>query len=538
MLDSELRVIVCNQRYIDMYGLSPEIAKPGATMLQIMEHSIAIGNHTGTTAQELHDAYLAKLNEGTRTIYRHLCDGRVIKLDHHPMKQGGWVITYEDVTERQKAEARVAHMARHDALTDLPNRVMFREKMTEGLLAIEKLGGAMAVMCLDLDNFKSVNDRLGHPVGDKLLCWVADRLRECIREGDTVARLGGDEFAVLQCGQQPQAAEALARRIVDIIGRPFKLENQIIHTGVSMGIAIAPDDGLDPDHLMKCADLALYRAKAEGRAMHRFFQPQMELQAQARHALEVDLRDALEAGEFHIAYQPQLRLDTGELTGFEALLRWTNAKRGQVPPGEFITVAEETGLIVPLGEWVLRTACATAAKWPAFVKVAVNMSPVQFKSRGLVSMVTSALAAAGLNPHRLELEITEAVLLEDDEATLATLHQLRALGVRVCMDDFGIGYSSLSYLRKFPFDKIKIDRSFVGKLDRSNDNGAIVRAIAGLGTSLGVETTAEGIESAEQLDLVRRAGCTEAQGYYFSPPRPAAEVSGMIARLHRTAAVA
>jgi EAL domain-containing protein (putative c-di-GMP-specific phosphodiesterase class I) len=264
----------------------------------------------------------------------------------------------------------------------------------------------------------------------------------------------------------------------------------------------------------------------------------MELQAQARHALEVDLRDALEAGEFHIAYQPQLRLDTGELTGFEALLRWTNAKRGQVPPGEFITVAEETGLIVPLGEWVLRTACATAAKWPAFVKVAVNMSPVQFKSRGLVSMVTSALAAAGLNPHRLELEITEAVLLEDDEATLATLHQLRALGVRVCMDDFGIGYSSLSYLRKFPFDKIKIDRSFVGKLDRSNDNGAIVRAIAGLGTSLGVETTAEGIESAEQLDLVRRAGCTEAQGYYFSPPRPAAEVSGMIARLHRTAAVA
>jgi diguanylate cyclase (GGDEF)-like protein len=322
----------------------------------------------------------------------------------------------------------------------------------------------MAVLCLDLDNFKTVNDRLGHAIGDRLLCWVAGRLRECVGENDTVARLGGDEFAVLQSGPQPESAERLARRLVEIVSRPPPFDDQLVHSGISVGIAIAPTDGVEAEQLMKCADLALYRAKARGRGAYEFFRSEMEQQARTRHLLETDLRGALEAGEFHLVYQPQIRLGTGELTGFEALLRWNSAKRGSIGPAEFIPIAEETGLIVPIGEWVLRTACATAAQWPSFVRIAINLSPVQFRTRGLAAMVTSALAATGLAPDRLELEITESALLQDDAATIAILHQLRALGIRVSMDDFGIGYSSLSYLRKFPFDKIKIDRSFVGTL--------------------------------------------------------------------------
>jgi diguanylate cyclase (GGDEF)-like protein len=538
MLDGNLRVTVCNRRYLDIYGLSPDIVKPGVTMREIMEHSCALGNHPDTTPQALYDDYVAKLRDGVRTLYRHLTDGRIIKLNHTPMEHGGWVITYEDVTERRKAEARVAHMAQHDALTDLPNRVLFRERMTTGLSWVTTQGAEMAVLCLDLDNFKAVNDRLGHAIGDQLLRWVADRLRDCVGATDTVARLGGDEFAVLQCGPQPQSAEFLARKLVEIIGHPPPFDNQLIHSGVSIGIAVAPTDGLDAEQLMKCADLALYQAKAKGRGAHEFFRSEMEAHARSRHLLESDMRGALEAGEFHLAYQPQIRLDTGELTGFEALLRWNSGARGNVSPAEFIPVAEETGQIVPLGEWVLRTACLTAAKWPDFVKIAVNLSPVQFRARGLVAMVTSALAAAGLNPKRLELEITENALMEENEATIAILHQLRALGVSVSMDDFGVGYSSLGYLRKFPFDKIKIDRSFVGALGDNSESAAIVRTIATLGSNLGVETTAEGIETAEQLKLVREAGCTTAQGFFFSRPRPAADVFEIIAKMNPASEVA
>jgi diguanylate cyclase (GGDEF)-like protein len=538
MLDSKLRVIVCNKRYIDIYRLSPEIVRPGVSMRELMEQSCAIGNHPGTTAQELYDDYVAKLNNGARTIHRPLSDGRIIKLHHSPMEQGGWVITYEDVTERRKAEARVAHMAQHDALTDLTNRVLFREKMEAGLARVSAQGSSMAVLCLDLDNFKTVNDRLGHAIGDRLLCWVADRLRECVGENDTVARLGGDEFAVLQSGPQPESAERLARRLVEIISRPPPFDDQRAHSGISIGIAIAPTDGIEAEHLMKCADLALYRAKERGRGTYEFFRSEMEQQARTRHLLETDLRGALEAGEFHLVYQPQIRLGTGELTGFEALLRWNSPKRGSIGPAEFIPIAEETGLIVPIGEWVLRTACATAAQWPSFVRIAINLSPVQFRSRGLASMVTSALAATGLAPDRLELEITESALLQDDTATIAILHQLRSLGIRVSMDDFGIGYSSLSYLRKFPFDKIKIDRSFIGTLGESAGSEAIVRIIASLGANLGMETTAEGIETPEQLELVRQAGCTEAQGFHFSRPCAASDVFPIIERLNRVARVA
>ncbi|HLZ02255.1 MAG TPA: PAS-domain containing protein [Bradyrhizobium sp.] len=538
MLDSNLRMIVCNKRYLDIYGLSPEIVRPGVSMREIMEHSCALGNHPDTSAQELYDGYVEKLKDGARTIFRPLADGRIIKLHHSPMEHGGWVITYEDVTERHKAEARVTHMAQHDALTDLPNRVLFRERMNEGLARASAEGAAMAVLCLDLDDFKTVNDRLGHAIGDRLLCWVADRLRECVGENDTAARLGGDEFAVLQCGPQPESAERLARRLTEIIGHPPPFEDQMVHSGVSIGIAIVPVDGLRAEPLMKCADLALYRAKAKGRGGYEFFRSEMEEVALTRHLLETDLRGALEAGEFHLVYQPQIRLDSGELTGFEALLRWDSAKRGPISPAEFIPIAEETGLIVPIGEWVLRSACATAAQWPDFVKVAINLSPVQFRARGLAAMVTSALAAAALAPDRLELEVTESALLQDDAATIAILHQLRALGIRVSMDDFGVGYSSLGYLRKFPFDKIKIDRSFIGTLGESSGSEAIVRTIASLGANLGMTTTAEGIETAEQLELVRQAGCSEGQGFLFSRPCASTEVFRIIERLNHAARVA
>ncbi|MET4386763.1 diguanylate cyclase (GGDEF)-like protein [Bradyrhizobium sp. F1.4.3] len=537
MLDSSLHVIVCNRRYIEMYGLSPDIVKPGVSMREIMEHSCDLGIHPNTTAARLYADYVERLREGEHTLHRHLSDGRIIKLNHKRMEHGGWVVTYEDVTERHKAQARVAHMAQHDSLTDLPNRTLFREKMSEGLNQVAIAGGAMAVLCFDLDNFKTVNDRLGHAAGDRLLRWVAARLKENVGEHDTVARLGGDEFAVLQRGPQPQSAERLARRLVEIIGRPPPLESQSIHIGVSIGIAVAPDHGLDADELMKCADLALYQAKARGRGAYQLFEPEMEEQARSRHALEHDLRGALENREFHLVFQPQVQLDTSELTGFEALLRWKHPSRGLVSPAEFIPIAEETGLIVPIGEWVLRSACATAASWPELT-IAVNLSPVQFQSRGLVAMVTSALAEAGLPPQRLELEVTETALLDDSEATIEILHQLRSLGVHVSLDDFGVGYSSLSYLRKFPFDRIKIDRSFVGTLGESPESVAIVRTIASLGSVLGVETTAEGVETVEQLDFVRECGCTAVQGYYFGRPCPAAEVERVIERLNAVRRVA
>lgn len=531
MFDSHLRVIVCNARYIELFGLSAQVVKPGASLREIMEHACALGHYPGMTAAAFYADYIDRLRGGEHTLHRHLADGRIIKLNHTRMTHGGWVVTYEDVTERHKAQARVAHMARHDSLTDLPNRTLFRDRMIEGLAEIAVAGGEMAVLCLDLDNFKTVNDRLGHAAGDRLLRWVAAQLKEHAGTHATVARLGGDEFALLQRGPQPESAERLARRLIEIIGRPPPLENQSIHVGVSIGVAIAPEHGLDTDELMKCADLALYQAKAKGRGACQLFQPEMEEHARSRHALEHDLRGALEAREFHLVFQPQVRLDDSELTGFEALLRWKHPVRGMVSPAEFIPIAEETGLVIPIGEWVLRAACATAVTWPDAMTIAVNLSPVQFRSRGLVAMVTSALAEAGLPPQRLELEVTETALLDDNETTIDTLHQLRALGVRISLDDFGVGYSSLSYLRKFPFDRIKIDRSFVGTLGESPESVAIVRTIASLGSVLGVETTAEGVETSDQLEFVRASGCTAVQGFYFGRPAPAAEIDRVIESL-------
>jgi diguanylate cyclase (GGDEF)-like protein/PAS domain S-box-containing protein len=440
------------------------------------------------------------------------------------------LVAVVDVTERKNAEARIAYMAHHDALTDLPNRVLFHERLNDLLGRVRRHGESLAVHCLDLDHFKGVNDTLGHPIGDELLKAVAQRLGKCLRDSDMVARLGGDEFAVVQFPLAgPHDASTLATTLIEVVSRPYEVHGHEFVVGASIGIALAPDDGAEADVLLRNADMALYRAKAEGRGTAHFFEPEMDRRIQARRMLELDLRKAFANGEFELFYQPLINLQANAVSGFEALLRWRHAERGMIAPAEFIPLAEEIGLIVPLGEWVLRKACSEAMHWPTELKVAVNLSPAQFRSRGVVKAVLTALAYSRLPPDRLELEITESVLLGETEANLATLHQLRELGVRISMDDFGTGYSSLSYLRCFPFDKIKIDRSFVSELAERPDCVAIIRAVAGLGMSLGIATTAEGIETREQLDRVRAEGCTEVQGYLFSPPRPASELGPLIA---------
>ncbi|HEX4408415.1 MAG TPA: EAL domain-containing protein [Xanthobacteraceae bacterium] len=447
------------------------------------------------------------------------------------------LVAVVDVTERKAAEARIAYMAHHDALTGLPNRILFHERLNELLARVRRTGESLAVHCLDLDHFKGVNDTLGHPIGDELLQTVAKRLGHCLRDTDTVARLGGDEFAVVQFPLRgPHEASALANTLIDVVSKSYEVHGHEFVVGASIGIALAPSDGDSADALLRNVDMALYRAKAEGRGSAHFFEPDMDRRIQARRVLELDLRKAFANGEFELYYQPLVSLDTDAISGFEALLRWRHPERGMIAPAEFIPLAEEIGLIVQLGEWVLRQACTEAMRWPSDLKIAVNLSPAQFRSRGVIKAVLTALAYSRLAADRLELEITESVLLGETEANLATLHQLREIGVRISMDDFGTGYSSLSYLRCFPFDKIKIDRSFVSELSERPDCVAIIRAVAGLGMSLGIATTAEGIETPEQLARVRAEGCTEVQGYFFSPPRPASEINGIIARSGRKCA--
>ena len=442
-----------------------------------------------------------------------------------PLSAGGFALTFEDVTE----QLRGAALARQEPLTGLCNRVGLHDRLDAALAEAAGTGAPLAVLMLDLDRFKAVNDTLGHPVGDALLRKVAERLRKATRREDVVARLGGDEFAILQAGaEQPQAAEALARRLVDLVGRTYVVDGHMLNVGVSVGVAIAPADGRDADDLLKHADLALYRAKAEGRGTYRFFEPAMNAQMQARRSLEIDLRRALALKQFDLAFQPQIRLETGQVTGFEALLRWNHPERGPVSPALFIPLAEEIGVIVGIGEWALRAACREAAGWSQPASIAVNLSPVQFRGGKLVETVMNVLAQTGLDPARLELEITEGALLENTDSVLDVLNGLRALGVKISMDDFGTGYSSLSYLQKFPFDKIKIDQSFVRGMEDNAECGAIVRAIARLGASLGMRTTAEGVETPTQLDAIRAEGCTEVQGYLTGRPMPAAQAAALL----------
>jgi diguanylate cyclase (GGDEF)-like protein len=454
----------------------------------------------------------------------------VISILHRPMAGGGWVSTHQDITEHRRNEERIRHLARHDALTDLANRMVLQERVAELQGRIAR-GERIAILGIDLDHFKNVNDTLGHEAGDELLKLAAARLTECCRDTDLVVRMGGDEFAILQVSiGQPDSASILARRVVNSIAEPFDIRGHKFMIGASIGIAVAPFDGTDAKTLMRCADLALYRAKNEGRNAFHFYEQGMDETLQRRRSIEAGLRSALSGNEFTLAYQPLVNIAENRICAFEALLRWTSPEHGAMSPADFIPIAEKTGLISPIGEWVLRQACAAATTWPDHISVAVNLSPVQFKNRGLVDQVKAALADTGLRPNRLELEITESVLLIDSKATLAILHQLRDMGVRLSMDDFGTGYSSLSYLLSFPFDKIKIDRSFVG--DSSNTAGAraIVKAVVDLGQSLGMAITAEGVETAQHLALVRELGCTELQGFLFSKPLPEPLIPALLAR--------
>jgi diguanylate cyclase (GGDEF)-like protein/PAS domain S-box-containing protein len=439
------------------------------------------------------------------------------------------LLSLMDITERKRAEARLAFMAQHDGLTGLPNRTLLRQEMDEMLQHTRRSSDKVAVLMLGLDNFKAVNDTLGHAVGDKLLRGVAKRLRSTLREEDTLARLNSDEFAIVQSGMvRPEDAVLLARRLLEAVGEPYLLDGHSIVIGASIGIAMSPGDGDESEKLLKHADMALSRAKNDSRGTFSFFESGMDARAQSRRKIEIDLRDAIQGDMLRPYYQPLVDLSSGRITGFEALVRWPHPERGMISPAEFIPVAEETGLINALGSLILHRACRDAAAWPDDIRVAVNLSPLQFRAGNLLSVVMEALKQSGLPARRLELEITETLLLEKSSQVQATLHALRALGVRISMDDFGTGYSSLSYLRSFPFDKIKIDQSFVRGLGTNNDAQAIVRAIISLGVGLGVTITAEGVETEGELNCLRGEGCHEAQGFLFSHARPNAEIVAML----------
>jgi diguanylate cyclase (GGDEF)-like protein len=527
--DGRQRLIVCNDRYATIYRLPREMMSPGTTLREIVEARFAAGCIPNNMTREAYLKWrdsIVVADKPSNTITT-LTDGRTIAIHHQPMPDGGWVATHDDITETRRAQAEIEHLAHHDALTGLPNRVRFRHRLSEALHAGRH---PIAVLCLDLDRFKAVNDTMGHPAGDQLLRMAADRLASCVRQGDLVARLGGDEFAIVQLdGEQPAAAEGLAQRVVQAMTAPFEIAGQSASVGVSVGIALS--DGAEihnPDHLLKRADLALYDAKSAARGTHSFFRPELDRRAKGRHELEADLRHAIAQGALELHFQPLIGLHDDCVLAFEALVRWPHLRRGMVMPDQFIPLAEEVGLIDALGAWVLAHACNIAAAWPTHIGVAVNLSPLQLKGGRLIDVVREALAASGLAPRRLELEITESVPLDDNSISLATLHALRGLGVRVSIDDFGAGFSSVSYLRRFPFDKIKIDRSFVRDVATDRSARAIVQAMATLGQSLGMAVTAEGVESAEQMHAVRELGCTQAQGYLISTPRPAAELAAMI----------
>jgi diguanylate cyclase (GGDEF)-like protein/PAS domain S-box-containing protein len=534
LFDASGRLVVCNPKYIEMYGLSPEVVRPGCTLRDVIQHRSETGSFPGNVDQYCEDVLRNTDKSGTKVV--ETSDGRLMEITNEPIADGGWLVTHEDVTERIRTQERMAHLAYYDALTDLPNRALFREHV-ERKLANVLPGERFAILFIDVDEFKSVNDSLGHHVGDELLKSVASRLRLCAGPNDFVARLGGDEFAVVKVDLTDESqAVALVDNIHRAIRAPAKCLGHEVSADASIGIAIAPDHGSSLEELLKNADLAMYAVKASGRRTYRFFVPDMDARMKTRRALESDLRQALVQDGFEVHYQPIVDLTSSAVTGCEALLRWRHPTRGMVSPADFIPVAEETGLIIELGEWVLRQACADAVKWPDKIKLAVNVSPLQFKSGTLALKVAAVLAETGLSPNRLELEITEAVLIRDDEEALSVLHQLRQLGVRIALDDFGTGYSSLSYLRRFPFDKVKIDRSFVQDVAEAEGSSPIVEAVVHMAAAGLMTTTAEGVETEAQRDVLRKLGCNEMQGYLFSAAVPVERLANLLSSKDSSAA--
>ncbi len=525
MFDGQQRLLVFNEQFLHIYGLAPEQIRLGMTFGDILVERAKTGsvppdldNFVGTSLEQV-------ANPEPSDIVHTFVDGRSVSISLQPMPDGGWVSVHQDITTQKRIAAELEHQARYDALTGLANRSMLTDKVSDALARLRRHGEQFSILMLDLDRFKAVNDSLGHPAGDALLKEVGRRLQKTIREVDCVARLGGDEFAVLQAPEKNQVdgAMALAGRILKAFTEPFDLEGRKLVVETSIGIAIAPQDGAEADILIKNADLALYKAKQEGRNRYSFFEPSLEMQARNSRELEDDLRQAIARQEFELHYQTIFDIENNRCGGAEALVRWRHPERGLIGPDQFIPFAEESGLIVPLGRWILRQACADAAKWPPSLHVGVNLSAVQFRQGDLLDFVTAALAESGLPPQRLVLEITETLLLENSTENVKLLHEFKKLGISIVLDDFGIGYSSMTYLQTFPFDGLKIDQTFIRTMS-DHAGAAIVCAIAGLGRSLNIATTAEGVETIEQLTFLRAAGCQFAQGYLLGHAVPAAEL--------------
>lgn len=536
MFDVDGRLIVSNQRYAELFEVEPGRIKSGMTAAQLATLQKVDAVETGDMA--LHDSRMGdhRYSGGSQsTEMVKIRSGRIVLTTRQPLAEGGWVAISEDITERQEARDRLAFLARHDLLTQLPNRIEFRDQLDMLLNQQLVKGGEFAILCLDLDEFKTVNDSLGHPIGDELLRQVAERLRALIGRKDVVVRLGGDEFAILT-GLPCRLAdvEELAQSVIWEISQPFQITDHELVIGVSIGITIARADGTAGDELFKQADLALYRAKEDGRNTYRFFEQDMGTAVNDRRELITDLRTAVANGELELYFQPQYTLVDDRVSGFEALVRWNHPTRGMVSPADFIPLAEDTGLIIQLGEWVLKEACRIASNWPDHLRIAVNLSPRQLRGHAFGPVLIDALTQTGLKADRLELEVTESVLLTDSEDVLDSLRQAKSLGVKVSMDDFGTGYSSLSYLRRFPFDKIKIDQSFVRSMAYSDDSISIVKAVIELANNLNMTTTAEGVETKQLLDMLTEIGCTEAQGYYLGRPMPVASTEELIYAGERT----